>query len=317
MRSRLRRRRVAGLVARDLPPGRRARGVTGSGGSDHAGARGALEIRDVIDGAALLAATANVIMQLGRPQVGYGVMESTVETGQVMRHPLRRLRTTITYLSVALLGTAEEREFYRRHVDRSHAYVRSTAGSPVAYNAFDPHLQLWVAACLYRGMIDMHTLLHGPLGEAAADAIYRESRRLATTLQVPEQMWPADRSAFERYWDAAQSEIAIDPPVRDYLDRLMALSYLPRPLSTVLGPVNRFLTAGFLPPLFRTQMHLPWSDRDQRVFAGLMRTVAAVNRVLPGPVSRFPFNAFLTDLRIRRLAGISLGPVSASDRRDA
>lgn len=77
-----------------------------------------------------------------------------------------------------------------------HAQVRSAAGSPVRYSAFDPQLQLWVAACLYRGIIDVHTLLHGPPDEAVADAIYRECRRLGTTLQVPEQMWSADRAAF-------------------------------------------------------------------------------------------------------------------------
>jgi uncharacterized protein (DUF2236 family) len=267
------------------------------------------DVRDVIEGAALLASTANVIMQLARPAVGYGVVESKVESGQVMRHPLRRLRTTITYLSVAFLGTEDERRFYRRQVNRSHAHVHSAAGSPVRYNAFDPRLQLWVAACLYRGVIEVHTLLHGPADEAVADAIYRDCRRLGATLQVPGQMWPADRAAFERYWNAALAEVRIDPPVRDYLDRLIALDYLPRPLSTAFGPLNRFLTAGFLSPPFRAQMQLSWTERDQQVFAIVIRLVAVVNRLLPGPVSRFPFNACLQDLRIRRLAGVGQLPI--------
>jgi uncharacterized protein (DUF2236 family) len=279
--------------------------VTGTDRSHPAGAPADFDVRDVIEGAALLASTANVIMQLARPAVGYGVVESKVETGQVMRHPLRRLRTTITYLSVAFLGTADEREFYGRQVNRAHAHVRSAAGSPVRYNAFDPQLQLWVAACLYRGMIDVRTLLHGPADEAVTDAIYRECRRIGTTLQVPEQMWPADRAAFERYWDAALAEVRIDPPVRDYLDRLMALDYLPCPLSTTFGPVNRFLTAGFLPPPFRAQMQVSWTERDQQLFTVLITLVAAVNRLLPGPVSRFPFNACLQDLRIRRLVRLA------------
>ncbi len=54
---------------------------------------------------------------------------------------------------------AEERAFYRRQVNRSHALVRSAADSPVRYNAFDPRLQLWVAACLYRGGLEVHTRL--------------------------------------------------------------------------------------------------------------------------------------------------------------
>jgi uncharacterized protein (DUF2236 family) len=76
------------------------------------------DLRDLIGGAALLAGTANAVMQLARPTVGYGVLESTVESGQMMRHPFRRFRNTITYVSVALMGTAEERVYYRRRARR-------------------------------------------------------------------------------------------------------------------------------------------------------------------------------------------------------
>ena len=133
------------------------------------------DVRDVIDGVALLASTANVVMQLARPAVGYGVVESTVESGQVMRHPFRRIRKTIAYLSVAFMGTSEERQICRREVNRSHVGVRSTAGSPVSYSAFDPRLQMWVAACLYRGVIDT-----GPSFWPAA-RITTLSRRLAAS----------------------------------------------------------------------------------------------------------------------------------------
>jgi uncharacterized protein (DUF2236 family) len=265
---------------------------------------------DLIDGAALLASTANVVMQLARPGVGYGVLESAVEGSQVMRHPLRRIRNTVTYLSVAFMGTSEERAIYRRTVNRSHASVHSAPGSPVRYSAFDPGLQLWVAACLYRGVIDTHTLLHGPVDDATADAIYRESRRIGTTLQVPEDMWPGDRAAFERYWASALAEVRIDPPVRDYLYRLMMLDYLPWPFSAAFGPLNRFLTIGFLPPPFREQMQLRWTERDQREFQLLMQMIASVNRLLPPPVSRFPFNACLQDLRVRIMWNRALGGAS-------
>jgi uncharacterized protein (DUF2236 family) len=265
------------------------------------------DVRDIIYGAALLASTANVVMQLARPAVGHGVLESTVDSEHMMRHPFRRTRNTVTYLSVAFMGTDEERSFCRRQVNRSHARIRSDADSPVRYHAFDPRLQLWVAACLYRGCLDVHTMLHGQVDEAVADAIYRECRTLGTTLQVPEDMWPADRAAFERYWAAALTEVRIDPPVRDYLDRLMTLDYLPRPFSMAFGPVNRFLTVGFLPPPFREQMQVCWTERDQHAFTFLVGMIALVNRLLPGPVSRFPFNACLQDLRIRRFIGARCG----------
>jgi uncharacterized protein (DUF2236 family) len=269
--------------------------------ADVAAAPPDFDVRDVIYGAALLASTANAVMQLARPAVGYGVLESKVESGQVMRHPFRRVRSTVTYISVALMGTDAERAYYRRQVNRAHALVRSAADSPVAYSAFDPRLQLWVAACVYRGGLDVRTRLHGPLDEATADAFYRECRRLGTTLQVPEHMWPADRAAFEEYWAAALAELRIDPPVRDYLNGLMMLDYLPGPFGIALGPVNRFLTTGFLPPPFREQMQLPWTERDQRQFDLLIQIVATVNRLLPAPVSRFPFNVSLQEIRLRMM----------------
>jgi uncharacterized protein (DUF2236 family) len=265
------------------------------------------DARDLAAGVGLLAGTANVIMQLANPAVGYGVVESTVEAGQMMRHPVKRSRTTITYLSVAIMGTADDRKIYRRAVSRSHSQVRSTPRSPVSYSASDPQLQLWVAACLYRGLSDVYALLHGPPDEATADAIYRESSRLGTTLQVQEDMWPSDRASFERYWDTALAAIQIDPPVRAYLHRLVMLDYLPWPFSAAFGPLNRFLTTGFLPPPFRDQMELAWTEREQRQFRSLTRMIALGNRLLPPPVRRFPFNLCLRDMRVRtRLARAGL-----------
>ena len=51
---------------------------------------------DTLMGMALLLGPANVIMQLARPGVGYGVMESRVESGRIDLHPIKRARTTFT-----------------------------------------------------------------------------------------------------------------------------------------------------------------------------------------------------------------------------
>ncbi len=141
-------------------------------------------------GVALLAGPANVIMQLARPGVGYGVMESRVESGRVDLHPIKRARTTFTYLAVATQGSDEQKAAFRRAVNRAHAQVYSTDDSPVAYNAFDKDLQLWVGACLYKGAVDVYRLFIGEMDEETAERHYREGMALGTTLQVPEDMWP-------------------------------------------------------------------------------------------------------------------------------
>ena len=124
-------------------------------------------------------------MQLARPGVGYGVLESRVESGRVDRHPIKRARTTFTYLAVAGSGSDEQKAAFRRAVNRAHAQVYSTDESPVQYNAFDKDLQLWVAACLYKGAVDSYRTFVGEMDAETADRHYAEGMSLGTTLQVP------------------------------------------------------------------------------------------------------------------------------------
>ncbi|MER7012813.1 oxygenase MpaB family protein [Saccharopolyspora sp. NPDC000359] len=260
-------------------------------------------VRNAVTGAGLLAGNANVIMQLARPGVGYGVVESRVESGQLFRHPVKRTRTTLAYIAVATMGTERERELFRRGVNRAHAQVRSTDSSPVSYNAFDTDLQLWVAACLFKGFEDLHLLFFGEPDAETAEAFYRDGAALGTTLQVPPDAWPSDRDAFEHYWTESMDRISIDDTVRDYLLDVTMLAWLPRPLSLLFGRFNRFVTTGFLPDPFRAEMRLPWTARDQRRFDRMMAAVAAVVRWSPPVLRRFPFNLVLWDLRRRIRTG--------------
>ena len=258
---------------------------------------------DLINPAAALAPAANVIMQLALPGVGYGVLESPVDTGNVYKHPIKRARTTGTYLAAAVYGTDADRALIRREVDRVHKLVRSTASSPVSYHAMNPQLQLWVAACLYRYYVDQHEFLYGPLEPAAADAVYADARTLGTTLQVRDDMWPADRVAFDEYWKRTLDELQIDEPVRKHLHGVAALAFLPTPLRQLAGPVNLFATTGFLPPEFRAHMKLPWTPGHQRWFDRLMTALRLADRVIPRDVWLFGYQLYLWDMRFRERRG--------------
>lgn len=263
-------------------------------------------VDDSVLGAGLLAGAANVIMQLSRPGVGYGVVESRVDSGNLFKRPVKRTRTTVTYLAVALLGTDEERKAYRRAVNKQHAQVRSTDRSPVSYNAFDPELQLWVAACLYKGMEDIYRLFGDVTDPDQLDEVYLSSAPLGTTLQVREDMWPADRAEFDRYWKEQLDKVHIDDTVRAFLHDVAALKFLPKPLSAAFGPFNAYMTTGFLPPRFREEMRLPWTARDQARFDRIIEVVSAVLGRVPRPLRRFPFNLALWDLRVRMRRGMPL-----------
>ncbi|MGV0836207.1 oxygenase MpaB family protein [Mycolicibacterium thermoresistibile] len=264
-------------------------------------------MEDGLMGVALLAGPANVIMQLARPGVGYGVVESRVESGRTDLHPVKRARTTFTYLAVATNGTDEQKKAFRRAVNKAHAQVYSTEDSPVEYNAFDKDLQLWVAACLYKGGVDVFRMFVGEIDDETADQHYRDSMTMATTLQVPPEMWPADRAAFDKYWEEQLERVHIDDTVRAYLYPIAAgrpkATPLPKAIQRRLDSVALLITTGFLPQRFRDEMRLPWDADRQRRFDRLIAVLRAANDLAPSVVRQFPFNLLLKDLDWRVRTG--------------
>jgi uncharacterized protein (DUF2236 family) len=261
-------------------------------------------VRRYTDGIAVfLLGPANVATQLARRPVGRGVVESPVHSGSVYEHPFKRFRTTIGYVDIAMTGDAGLRADYRRAVDGQHRRIRSGPDSPVAYNAFDHDLQLWVASCLYHGYRDSIVRLHGPLTAHEEELLLQASARFGTTLQVPEEMWHADRAAFEAYWAKGLRDIEVDDQTRAYLLGIIEMDILPWPLSSLLGPPLRFFNTGFLPLEVREALGLAWTPRQERRMHRILRTIGAASRPLPHTVRRIPANWMTMNIRLRRALG--------------
>jgi uncharacterized protein (DUF2236 family) len=254
---------------------------------------------DAMDFWSFAAGAANVVMQLSWPEVGYGVVESPVDSGNLLKHPWKRARTTFQYLAVAVLGTDADRAAFRRAVNGAHRQVVSTAASPVRYRALDPALQMWVAACLFVGLEDTYRLLRGPMTAEQAEGFYRSAWALGTTLQVTEDQWPPTRAEFDDFWNAACGRVAVDETVRAYLDDLIDLKMIHAPLRWPSRRLLRFLTVGFLAPVFREALGVSWAPAQQRRFERLFLLVAFVNRFLPAPVRQGGSHLLLADVRRR------------------
>ena len=208
---------------------------------------------------------------------------------------------------MATRGTDEQRQAYRKAVNRAHAQVYSTEDSPVSYNAFDPDLQLWVAACLYKGGVDVYRTFVGEMDDETADQHYRDGMSLGTTLQVPPELWPADRAAFDVYWQESLAKVHIDDAVREYLypiavSRMKGVR-LPPPLRNLSESLALLITTGFLPQKFRDEMRLDWNPVKQREFERLMAAIRLANNLAPPFVRAFPFNVLLHDLNWRIRTG--------------
>ncbi|OBK73764.1 oxygenase MpaB family protein [Mycobacterium sp. 1274761.0] len=265
-----------------------------------------VSVKDAMDFWSFAGAAANVVMQLARPGVGYGVVESKVDSGSILKHPWKRLRTTSQYLAVAVFGNESDRAAFRAAVDGAHRQVVSTPASPVRYNAFDRDLQMWVAACLFVGLEDTYMLLRGEMTPQQAEQLYRSAWPLGTTLQVTEDQWPATRAEFDAYWDDACKQVTIDEPVRAYLMELVNLRMISPLLGLPFRPLLKFLTVGFLAPVFRDALGVRWGAGRQRLFEWLFLLVAFVNRFLPVFIRQGGSFLVLADVRRRARTHSSL-----------
>ncbi|MGW4636298.1 oxygenase MpaB family protein [Nocardia sp. NPDC004415] len=244
-------------------------------------------------------AAANVAMQFAHQGVAAGVMESQVESGALMVHPWKRLRTTAAYLATAVLGTDEDKKAMREAVNVAHRQVRSRPGSKVKYNAFDRHLQMYVAAAIYIGFEDTHQLLHGKMTDDELEAFYQGADTFGTTLQVHPDMWPKTRADFDAYWLEACKGVVCDDEFRAYIDDLVHLRMIHWSLRILFGSLLEFLTAGFLPPHFRDEMGIEWGESDQRRFEHLFLFVGFVNRFIPKFIRFAGTHAMMRDVRRR------------------
>lgn len=238
-----------------------------------------------------------ILLQVANPGVGHGVDEHS----DFAYRALDRLRATMTYILMVTHGTDEERDRAVRAVNRAHVPVHSVEGADVPYNAFDPDLQLWVAATLYDSAIRLYELVFGTLSEKDADRVYRDYAILGTSLQVPEDRWPADRAAFDRYWNAQIDSFVVDSAARRVARDLFRPNVAPFFLRMLL-PAYRVVTTALLPEQLREQFGLPWDARRRRGFEAFMAVVRFVYPKVPRRVRNIPKDVAMWDMRRRARA---------------
>lgn len=271
------------LIERRAQSGGRARASTGVDFAEQ-----------VQEAALLLGSGAAVMNQLAMLGVGLGVAEHST----TLERPVDRLRTTLTYVYGIALGTDEERRAIGRMVNKAHAPVRSEG----RYSAYDPELQLWVAATLVEMGGKVFDLTFGPRSEEDAEAIYREAQILGTALQVRPEAWPETQEAFEAYWNRSLTQLAPHPTVQAYAAALLDRKQAPWVFKPLL-PLQDLMTRGLVPRETREVLGLGWTRRDQRRFDLFWRVFPPLYRWTPRAVRRLPARLYLRDFRRRTAQG--------------
>lgn len=254
-----------------------------------------------------------ILMQIANPAVGHAVAEHS----NFAERPLNRLHATMTYVYAVVYGSEEQLAAVRRAVNRAHAPVHRPADdSTPGYNAFDAQSQLWVVATLYDTAITVYEKVHGALDDDTADRIYREYAGIGTALQLPAELWPADRLAFARYWDESLRNLEPDACALSVAHELLYPASGPF-LMRLSMPLIRLLTAGLLPEQLRAGFGLPWHTRHRRSFDGTIRLLAAAYPRLPEKIRHWPKNYYLGQLGAGELGlgGQSVGQHRAGRHR--
>ncbi|MFB2583519.1 oxygenase MpaB family protein [Herbiconiux liukaitaii] len=249
----------------------------------------------------------------GEPRVATGVAEPRVATGDVeplvavagatvpmgsadATAPMSTAGGASPVGSAGGEGGSEGVASERGAAEAGRAEAARPGGGDPAYDARDPGLQLWVAATLYDTAVTVYELVYGPLDEESADHVYREYAVLGTALQMPEELWPADRAAFRRYFDRTVQTLTVDDTVRGVAKALLAAEKAPLPIRLGM-PLARFATVALLPARLRCEFGYTWSAGRERRFRRLLRVVAPVYRVLPARIRQAPQRHYLAKLR--------------------
>lgn len=244
------------------------------------------------EGVLLAGAGRAILLQIADPKVGHGVAEHS----NFAERPQDRLRATLTYVYAVVYGTDEQVAAVRRAVNRAHAPVRRTADEATqGYNAFDAESQLWVVATLYDTAVTVYEQAHGALDEDTADQMYRDYARIGTALQLPANMWPADRAAFADYWSTHVDRLQPDEKALKIARDLMYPAGGPA-LMRLAMPLARFLTAGLLPDHLREGFGFEWSTGHARRYERTMRLVGRVYPRLPQRIRYWPRDYYLSRL---------------------
>ena len=192
-----------------------------------------------------------------------------------------------------------------------HALVRSTASSPLSYNAFDPWLQLWVAACLYRYYVDQHEFLYGPLDDDCRRRGVSGRQEAGHHTASPRRHVATDRVAFDEFWKRSLDDLRIDPPVREHLRGVAAMAFLPAPLRLLAGPLQPVRhRPDSCPPSSARRCGCRGPRGQQRKFEWLLTALRIADRVIPRDVwhSRLRASTCATCGPARAAAGESSDP---------
>ncbi|MDP9185584.1 MAG: DUF2236 domain-containing protein [Actinomycetota bacterium] len=189
-----------------------------------------------------------LLLQAAHPLVIAGARQ----TGMFERNPWKRLQRTLILTYTLTFGTKAEADAAAERINDIHARINGI--DPVTglhYDALDPHLLLYVHACLVDSALLFEERTVGKLDDAGRQRFHEEQMLAAELCLVPRDMIPPTVPALRAWLADVQDRGEL--LVTDNAQRVAQLFLNPPPEAEwrpVLAGVSR-LAFATLPPLVR------------------------------------------------------------------
>ena len=250
-----------------------------------------------------------VLMQAAHPLVIAGARE----TGFYERNPWKRLQRTLILTYTITFGTKTQAHAAADRINGVHARIKGVdevTGKP--YDALDPHLLLWVHACLVDSALLFEELTVGKLDAAGRERFHQEQMLAAQLVKIPREIIPATVPELRAYMrDVIQRG---DLLVTDSARRVADLFFDPPPEAEwrpVLKGVSR-LAFATLPPQLREDFGIRLGAGKK---AAMRATFAATRLLRPLLPPKYRFIAPYQEWRLRQMGKEPPSEMQAALRR--
>lgn len=213
-------------------------------------------------------------MQVAHPAVAAGVAQHS----RFEEDPFGRLARTMRTMDRIAFGSPGTARSALRSLAARHSRVSGVTADGTGYSASDPELVLWVHATLIDTVLAVDRRYLGLLDDEDRARFYEETRRLARTFSVPEEMVPSDLAAFHDYMEARSWELAVGPEARAVARAVLRPT--PRAPAGLPGAPARWATARLLGPAAEAVTADLLAPPLRRAY-GLRRGAGVVPELLP------------------------------------
>lgn len=236
----------------------------------------------------ILAGGRAALMQLAHPFIAEAVGEHSIIRADVQA----RFRRTLSMVYRLSFDTTGDVEATARRLYHLHARITGVIGESVGayprgtrYSANVADALFWVAATLWDTSMLFHEQCVQTLTYAEKARYYAQTRRFCGLFGIPDAAMPATWTEFEAYMRAQTARLAVGETARS-LGQLVLTAQ--RSAAEPVYAWARIFTAGLLPPKLRAGFALPYSTREQAIYAASIYAIRHGLRVLPAGLRYAP-----------------------------